>query len=200
MKVHSIARSGLALLAVATLLGDRCSAQRPRPKTDAAPPAAVGKVAAYEANKSITVEVRQRGAEAKKVVFDIVKDKTKVELLGTTKAIEVGTEVRVWADKDNPKAAARITAGAGADAAAPTATGKVVVYEADKSITLEVKRRNAATEKREFAIVKDKTKVEFLGTTKSIEVGAEVRIWADQDNPKAAARITAGTPQRGRRQ
>ena len=34
-----------------------------------------------------------------------------MELLGTTKAIEVGTEVRIWADKDDPKTAARIAAG-----------------------------------------------------------------------------------------
>jgi hypothetical protein len=167
-----------------------------RPKADAGPPTATGKVVLYEVGKSIAVEVKQRGGQTKKLEFAIVKDKTKVELQGATRAIEVGTEVRVWADKDNPKAAARIAAGAVANAAAPTAAGKVVAYRVDQSITVEVKKRGGETQKHEFAIVMDKTKVELLGTTKAIEVGTEVRIWADMDNPKAAARITAGTLRR----
>ncbi len=113
MKLAWNPRAGMALLAAAALLGVSLSgaAQRPGSAADTAAPTATGKVVAYEADKSITIEVRQRGGQTKKVEFAIVKDKTKVELLGMTKAIEVGTEVRIWADKDNPKAAARITAG-----------------------------------------------------------------------------------------
>ncbi len=198
MKITWNARAGLTVLAMATLLIVNLigSAQRPRPGADTAAPTATGKVVVYEVDKSITVEVKQRGGQTKKLEFAIVKDKTQVELLGATKAVEVGTEVRIWADKDNPKAAARIAAGASADAAAPTAAGKVVAYEVGKSITVEVKKRGGQTEKLEFAIVKDKTKVELLGTTKAIEVGTEVRIWADKDNPKTAARISAGTGRR----
>ncbi|MCI0379858.1 MAG: DUF1549 and DUF1553 domain-containing protein [Gemmataceae bacterium] len=85
------------------------------------------------------------------------------------------------------------------DVGAPTASGKVVAFEADKSIAVEVKQRGGQSKKFDFAIVKDKTKVEFLGVTKTIDVGTEVKVWADKDNPKTAARIVAGTPQPGNR-
>ena len=142
MRLTRYARAGLTVLAVASLLmvTVSSSAQRPRPNADTAgPPTATGKVVDYTADKSITVEVKKRGGQTEKLEFAIVKDKTKVELGRAAKAIELGTDVRVWADKDNPKAAARIAAGGGADAAAPTATGKVLAYQADKSITVEVK-------------------------------------------------------------
>ncbi|MCI0355656.1 MAG: hypothetical protein L0099_11550, partial [Acidobacteria bacterium] len=111
MKLTWKARAGLTLLAVVALLCVSSSGSAQRPKADVAAPTATGKVVAYEVDKSITVEVKQRGGEAKKLDFAIVKDKTKVELLGRAKAIELGAQVRVWADKDNPKTAARITAG-----------------------------------------------------------------------------------------
>jgi ribosomal protein S17 len=189
------ARAVLVVSAMAVLLIANTSSpgQRPRPGADAGPPTATGKVLAYEADKSITIEVRQRGGLTKKVEFALVKDKTKLELLGATKTIAVGTEVRIWADKDNPSTAARIAAGAAVNAAGPTATGKVLAYEADKSITVEVKRRGGEVEKKEFVLSKDRTKIELLGAVKAIEVGTEVRIWADSDNPKNAARISAGT-------
>src|SRR5262245_10828764 len=195
------ARAGLALLAMATVLGAGSQALAQRPKGDATAPAATGKVVAYDAGKSLTVEVKQRGGLTKKVEFVIVKDKTKVELVGRTKAIEVGTEVKVWADKDDAKTAVRILAGAvagGAGADAPTAAGKVVAYEVAQAITVEVPQRGGLTKKVEFAIVKDKTKVELLGTIKAIEVGTEVRIWADKDDAKIAARIAAGAAGGGR--
>src|SRR5262245_1007116 len=88
------------VVAVAMLRGASSSALAQRPKGDATAPAATGKVVAYDAGKSLTVEVKQRGGLTKKVEFVIVKDKTKVELTGTIRAIEVGTDVKVWADKD----------------------------------------------------------------------------------------------------
>jgi hypothetical protein len=191
------ARAGLTVLAVATLLIVNSSGSAQRPKAGDAAPAATGKVVAYEVDKSISVEVKQRGGLTKKLEFAIVKDKTKVEYLALAKALGVGTQVQIWADKENPKIAVRIVVGASADAgAAPTATGKVVVYEAAKSITVETKQRGGLTKKVEFVIVKDKTKVELVGATKAIEVGTDVKVWADKNNPKLAARITAGTPQR----
>src|SRR5262245_48914938 len=146
-----------SLLAIAALLivNLTSTAQRPRPAEEG-PPTATGKVVAYDADRSVTVEVRKRGGVVEKQEFAIVKDRTRVELQGTIRAIEVGTEVRVWADRENPKTAARIAAGTSANPDAPTATGKVLVYEADKSVTIEVTKRGGVVEKQEFAIVKDR--------------------------------------------
>ncbi|MCI0350302.1 MAG: hypothetical protein L0Z53_12830 [Acidobacteriales bacterium] len=48
--------------------------------------------------------------------------------------------------------------------------------------------------RREFAIVKDKTKIEG-----KVEVGKTVSVWADKDNPKQAAKIgVAGGARPGR--
>jgi hypothetical protein len=198
MKPTRNARAGWTVLALALLLlvNVSGSAQRPRPAADAGPPTATGKVVAYEADKSVTVEVKKRGGLTEKLEFVVVKDKTRVELLGATKTLEVGTEVRIWADKDNPKAAARIAAGFVVAPDAPTATGKVVAYEADRSVTVEVPQRGGQVKKVQFTIDKVKTKVELLGTVKAIEVGTEVRIWANPDQPNTAARITAGTTRR----
>lgn len=99
------------LMATTLLVLYSSSPAQVRPKADPALPAATGKVVAYEADKSITVEVKQRGGAVRKVEFVIVKDKTKVELTGSAKAIELATEVKVWADKDDAKLAARIIAG-----------------------------------------------------------------------------------------
>jgi hypothetical protein len=70
----------------------------------------------------------------------------------------------------------------------------VISYEADKAIAVEVNQRGGLTKKMEFAIAKGKTKVELLGGVNVINVGTEVRVWADKDDPKTAARISAGTP------
>ncbi len=83
-----------------------------RPAADAA--TARGQVAVFEADKSITVEFKQRGGKTGKAEFSIVKDQTKIELAGDAKAIAVGMPVSVWADKNDPKLAARIVAGASA--------------------------------------------------------------------------------------
>ena len=164
MEPRRNARAGRAVIAAATLLVVTLTspAQRPRPGADAGPPTATGKVVAYEADKSVTVEVKKRGGAVEKREFVLVKDKTKVELVGAAKAIEVGTEVRVWADKDDPKTAARIATGANPDAAGPTATGKVVAYDAAKAITVEVTQRGGQTKKLEFSILKHKPKVQLL--------------------------------------
>jgi hypothetical protein len=86
--------------------------RRARPKPEAAPapaeaPTIVGKVVAYEANKSITIESTTR-AGTRKSDFSIVKDKTKIELPNRVKDIQVGMILPVWADKDDPKLAIRI--------------------------------------------------------------------------------------------
>jgi hypothetical protein len=151
-------------LAVAALLSVSSSGTAQRPKKDATAPAAAGKVVAYDADKSISIEVLQRGMPAKKLDFVIVKDKTKVDLVGV-KAIEVGTQVQIWIDKDDAKNATRILAGAafgpGEKKDIPTAKGKVAAYEAAKSITVEVPARGGLTKKVDFVVSKDKTKVEY---------------------------------------
>jgi hypothetical protein len=85
-------------------------------KTDA--PTIVGQVVAYEPGKSITVENRNRKV-VRKGEFVIVKDKTKIELPPRVKEIAVGMQIAVWADKDDPKVAARIGQQGGAAAAKP---------------------------------------------------------------------------------
>jgi hypothetical protein len=195
----TILRSAIALPAIAIVLLAGSTTNAQRPKADAAPPTAIGKVVAYEADKSITIEVRKRGGMNEKVEFTIAKDKTKIEQTGRGQALAVGVDVRVWADKDNAKMAARIATGpVGARGDAPATTGKTTAYEANKSITVEVQRRGGVAEKQEFAIIKDKTKIEFVGETKAIEVGTMVRVWTDKDNAKNAERISAGTPTRTR--
>ena len=95
----------------------RAPTQRAQAAAEA--PAIVGQVAAIQADKSITVEVKQRGGTTRQSEFSIVKDQTKIELLGDAKAIAVGMPVSIWADKDNPKLASRVVVG-GSPAAART--------------------------------------------------------------------------------
>lgn len=71
----------------------------------------------------------------------------------------------------------------------PTLRAKVSAYEADRSITLETKVRGGGVEKTEFAIVKEKTKIELLAGVKAVEPGMIASVWTDKDNPKNAARI-----------
>src|SRR5262245_43692899 len=89
-----------AVIAVLLLLVMSPSVSAQRPKAEGAP-AAVGKVIAYDADKSITVEMKLRGGLTKKVEFVIVKGKTKIDLGGTDTPFKVGSDVRVWADKDD---------------------------------------------------------------------------------------------------
>jgi len=86
--------------------------RRPNNRPAGDPPTATGQVAAYEADKAITVEVRQRGGQTRKAEFSIAKEKTKVELTGDAKELAVGLPVSVWADKNDPQVASRIVAGA----------------------------------------------------------------------------------------
>jgi hypothetical protein len=74
---------------------------------NADPPTIVGQVVAYEPNKLIAVETRNRKGVTKSE-FVIVKDTTKVELPPRAAEIKVGMTLAVWADKDDPKTAARI--------------------------------------------------------------------------------------------
>lgn len=101
-----------------------------------------------------------------------------------------------------PQNAAPATARGGDKTAAnnnPTIVGQVVAYEADKSITVEVKRRGGQSIERQFNIVKDKSTIELLGDTKKIAKGTTVSVWSDKDDTKLAARIKAGTPAAGAR-
>lgn len=73
---------------------------------------------------------------------------------------------------------------------APTVKGKVLAYEADKSITIETSGNDGVSKKIEFAVVKGKTKIEGLAK-KGIEAGMTLAVWDDKDNPKQAAKIGA---------
>jgi hypothetical protein len=99
-------------------------------------------------------------------------------------------------DRGNPPAApaARGNAApaAGERGSAVTASGKVVASEPDKSITLEVASRDGQTSKVEFIIMKDKTKLESRGQAVTIQVGSNVTVVADKDNPKLAVLIMPG--------
>ncbi len=72
------------------------------------PPMVKGKVSAYEADKSIVVQVSTRGGAGGESTFSIVKGKTRIDFSAGAKAIDVGVEVLVWADKDDAKQADRI--------------------------------------------------------------------------------------------
>lgn len=93
-----------------------------------------------------------------------------------------------WAQRGQPRQSPA------APAEPATFVGNVVAYEADKSITLEATTRQGAT-KREFAIVKETTRVELPPRIKEIRLGLTLGVWADKDDPKLAARIsTANVP------
>lgn len=77
-----------------------------------------------------------------------------------------------------------------APAEPPTMTGKVVAYEPDKTISLEVtSRREKKTS--EFAIVKGETKIELPPRNTEIKVGMQLAVWASKDDAKVAAQIGA---------
>jgi hypothetical protein len=85
--------------------------RRPMSPAATSAPTAVGQVAAFKADESVTVEIRQRGGGTRQSQFNIDKQKTKIELPGEAKELVVGMQVSVWADKDDSKLAARIVAG-----------------------------------------------------------------------------------------
>src|SRR5262245_2505834 len=109
--------AALIVSTAGTALAQRVRKPNPAPapaegaRRQAEAPTIAGQVVAFEADKSITVERRNRNG-VKKSEFRIVKDETKIELLGDVKAIAVGTRVSIWANKDMPDVAARIAAGA----------------------------------------------------------------------------------------
>jgi RNA polymerase sigma factor (sigma-70 family) len=86
--------------------------QRPQPKPNPAPapadaPTVVGRVVAYEPDRSITIESTTR-AGTKISAFAIIKGTTRIELPTRVKDIQVGTILPVWADRDDPKLAVHI--------------------------------------------------------------------------------------------
>jgi len=191
----------------------------PQTKGATEAPAATGKVVAYEAGKSIALETTNRNGMQRRE-FKIDKDQTKIELPPRIKEIAVGQTLSVWALKETPDVAARIGTGGPAapvnpanprrpnrgqtPAGPPIVAGQVVAYEADKSLTIEVRQRGGQVQRSEFAIANDQTKVEFVGEAKALAVGIPVTVTPDKDNAKLAARIVAGAamnvrPQRGNR-
>lgn len=73
---------------------------------------------------------------------------------------------------------------------APAAQGKVVVYEAGKSITLETASRNGA-KRFEFLIDANQSKIELPPRMREITLGNVLSVWTDKDNPQLAIRIAA---------
>jgi len=91
--------------------------------TDAAAgsaPTVVGKVVEYKPGASIVIEAATRSGVSRRE-FTLRADKTKVELPPRIKELAVGINISLWADKDDPKLAARI-GGANAVAATPRGT------------------------------------------------------------------------------
>jgi hypothetical protein len=70
-------------------------------------PSVVGKVVAYQPERSIAIETTTRSGPQRRE-FNIAKDKTKIELPPRVREIAVGATLAVWADKDDPDVAARI--------------------------------------------------------------------------------------------
>jgi serine/threonine-protein kinase len=70
----------------------------------------------------------------------------------------------------------------------PAVTGKVVAYEADKSITIQTETKEGQPRRNEFAIVKGKTEIRIPARVKD-PVGRIFSVWPDKDNPKHAAKI-----------
>src|SRR5262245_2153557 len=77
-----------------------------------------------------------------------------------------------------PNANRPANAQANPAAEAPTVTGKVVAYEAQKLIAIEITTRNGPV-RSEFTIDKDKTKIELPPRVQEISVGAVLSVWAD---------------------
>lgn len=76
----------------------------------------VGQVVAYEAGKSITVEVKRRGGQADNTRINLVEDHAKIELVGEAREIAAGIPVSIWLDKNSPPTAIRIVVGASSSA------------------------------------------------------------------------------------
>lgn len=102
--------AGCALIAVAGLVATRALGQRAQ--NEGEPPTVVGKVVEYVADRSIVLETTNRNG-ARTSEFAIVKDKTRIELPPRLGEVKVGQILAVWADKDDPRVAARIGQPAG---------------------------------------------------------------------------------------
>lgn len=186
--VHGLSAALVSVAAALLVTSALAQAQdRGRGGKPAEPPAVKGKVAAYEEDKSIAVETAVRGGGVKRTEFSIVKDRTRIELGLGIRAIEPGVVVSVFPEKDNPRNAAKIVA----EPRSANLTGKVVAYEADKSITVGINVRGGRVSKTEFAIVKGRTQIELGLGVKAIEPGVRVSVWADLDDPKNAAKVAA---------
>jgi hypothetical protein len=99
---------------------------RRRPGAQVIPemPPVTGQVVAYQAGKSITIEVRQRNGQTRQTEFSIVDGMTKIELSEAAKEISVGMTVSVSISKDDPKLAAAILAGNAPNARRPAGRGR----------------------------------------------------------------------------
>ena len=199
-------------LAGATAMAQRGSGG-PTASSGTEPPALVGQVVAYEVDKSITIEIAQRGGQTQKTEFAIVTGQSKVELAGDAKTIAVGTKVSVWPDKENPKLAARIvaasddspgrTSGSTSSSSAPTkgravwveptVIGHVVAYQPNKSVTIEVRvQRGVSLPPQQFKL-NAQSKIELPADTKTLAVGMVASVWPDKYDKKLAVKISAST-------
>src|SRR5262249_38986943 len=73
----------------------------------------------------------------------------------------------------------------------PAVVGKVVAYEHDASLVLEIQSRDGA-KKSEFTIVKKTTTIELPPPIRDIKVGQMLAVWPDKEDAKLAAKI--GSP------
>ena len=95
---------------------DRPPADRAR-RPVTVPPSFVGQIAAYLSDATLTVDIKARGGQTRRMEFRIGEG-TKIELLGDISEIAAGMPVSVWVDANDPKSAARIAVGTNAAPAA----------------------------------------------------------------------------------
>ncbi len=89
--MNPVRRAGAVLIsaALALLINATLAHAQGRGGNQAEPPTLKGKVAAYEADASITLETKVRGGQINKTEFSIVKDKTKIEPKELSKLLEL---------------------------------------------------------------------------------------------------------------
>src|SRR5262245_24417711 len=167
MRVIALAVALVFSLSVSAL-AQRGGQRRDNPQTNAAPepPAVTGKVIAYEPGTTIVLETTSR-VGVQRFEFKLDKEQTKIELPPRIQEIAVGQTLSVWANKETPDVAARIGTGGDQPAPAnpanprrpnrgqtpagpPAVAGQIVAYEADKSITVEVRQPRGPFLRREF--------------------------------------------------
>jgi RNA polymerase sigma factor (sigma-70 family) len=147
-----------------------------KPRLDP-PTLPLGAVVAYEKDRSITLEALTSSGK-RNFPFLITPNRTEVRVIGG-QDIAVGMNATVWADRDDPKQAARIVA----NPKSPTAQGKILAYEEGKSITLGLTTTNVGGRQAAFLIERDVTEVRLLQGLTGITVGQNASVWVDSPGP-----------------